>query len=49
LVPIGLGATARWRTRKIREHAVRARLQVSDIFEVANTDPVRPDPAELAA
>ena len=34
---------------KIREHAVRAGIPASDIFEVADTLVVRPDPVALAA
>jgi hypothetical protein len=34
---------------KVREHAERAGLPVTDIFEVADTVIVRPDPVEVAA
>lgn len=34
---------------KIREHADRADLPATDIFEVADTVVVRPDPVEVAA
>jgi hypothetical protein len=34
---------------KIREHAGRADIPATDIFEVAETVIVRPDPAETAA
>ncbi len=36
-------------SEKIREHAARADLPATDIFEVADTDLVRPDPVEVAA
>jgi hypothetical protein len=34
---------------KIREHAARAGIPASDIFEVADTVVVRPDPVAVAA
>ena len=34
---------------KIREHAARAGIPASDIFEVADTVVVRPDPVAIAA
>jgi uncharacterized protein DUF4242 len=34
---------------KIREHAARASIPASDIFEVADTVVVRPDPVAVAA
>jgi hypothetical protein len=34
---------------KIREHAARAGIPASDIFEVADTLVVRPDPVAIAA
>jgi hypothetical protein len=34
---------------KIREHAARAGIPATDIFEVADTVVVRPDPVALAA
>jgi hypothetical protein len=34
---------------KIREHAERADIPASDIFEVADTVLVRPDPVPVAA
>jgi hypothetical protein len=34
---------------KIREHAARAGIPASDIFDVADTVVVRPDPVALAA
>jgi Protein of unknown function (DUF4242) len=34
---------------KIREHAERADIPAADIFEVADTVIVRPDPVEIAA
>jgi hypothetical protein len=34
---------------KIREHAVRAGIPASDIFEVADTVVIRPDPVAVAA
>ena len=34
---------------KIREHAARADLPATDIFEVADTVIIRPDPVSVAA
>ena len=34
---------------KIREHAARAGIPASDVFEVADTLVVRPDPVAVAA
>jgi hypothetical protein len=34
---------------KIREHAARAGIPTTDVFEVADTVLVRPDPGEVAA
>jgi hypothetical protein len=48
----GLGTFCIYRAsspEKIREHAARAGIPATDIFDVADTVVVRPDPVALAA